>query len=438
MTGIEDYKHIKIKNNRLFFDGVDLTEFAQKTKTPFFLFSQNALEFNYLNFVKSFSKEYQPISVYYSVKTNLELAVLKILADLGSGGEIACGHELYLALKAGIAPKKICFDGPCKTDEDLEYAVKQKIHLFNLESLEEGKRLNEIAKKLKKRVKVGLRINPKLGKFRTGWVEKFIQKFGVNPDEALKIYKQIPKFTNLEVWGVHVHIGSQNTSISPYLETIKKTLKLAKKLKEAGIELKEFNLGGGFPSGTLIKTSLPRLVLTQFGINWVRRPPSIFEFGQKISAEFAKSMVVLELKPLLAFEPGRSLTSTIGVLLTTVKRIKDKWLFLDTSMQSIPESLFFAQKEIMPTSGLNRKNRKVFNVAGASLSTSDIFYLNKKMPNLKLGESLAILDAGAYSISKAVPFTVANPPVYLINKKRKVKLIRRRSFYEDIGAPMHF
>lgn len=437
MTGIKDYRHIKIKANKLFFDSLDLTELAQKTETPFFLFSQNALESNYLRFVKNFSRGYQPISVYYSVKTNLELAVLKILADLGSDGEIACGHELYLALKAGIPPKKICFDGPCKTDEDLEYAVKQNIHLFNLESFEEAKRLDKVAKKLRKRVKVGLRINPKLSGFRTGWVEKFIQKFGIALEDAFETYRQIARLANLEIWGVHTHIGSQITSVSPYVDTVKVISKLAKQLKETGIKLKEFNLGGGFPSGTLIKTTLPRLVLTQFGINWVRKPPSISEFGQKISTEFAKSMADLRLKPLLAFEPGRSLASSMGILVTKVKTIKNKWLFLDTSMQSIPESLFFAQKEIIPTSGLNRKSQKPFNIAGASLSTSDIFYLNKKMPNLKLGESLVILDAGAYSISKAVPFTIANPPVYLVDKKKKIKLIRRRSSYEDIRAPMY-
>lgn len=424
-------RFFKVQNGQLFFDDTDLGALAKKISTPFFLFSQGSLEENYRDFWSNFSSGWKDLRVYYSVKTNFELSVLKTLAHLGSCAGVSCGHELYLALKAGINPDKICFDGPCKTREDLEFAIKKNIYIFNAESSEEARELNNLARKYRQKVNLGFRVDPSLNNFRTSLVEKFIHKFGIAENKAVETYLRARELKNINLIGIHAHIGSQNTSTYPYLAAIKSFSRINKELAQNGILLKEFNLGGGFPSGTLKKTTLTSLVLNQLGIELPQKIPSLKDFGESITLEFKKQIG----NGLLAFEPGRSINSSCGVVLTRVKRIKDSWIFLDTTMRSLPESLFFSQKEILPVV-TEAKGAMAYNISGASLSTADVFYLRKKLPRVKIGDLLVILDAGAYSISMAVPFTVSNPPVYWIPKKGGVRLVRRKSSFRDIVAPM--
>ncbi len=428
---------LKIKD-KVYFSGKDVCKLSTVYKTPFFLFSEKALEENYKNFQKSFLSNYKKVRVDFSVKTNNEVQILKILSKLGSCAEIVAGHELFLCLKAGFKPEKITFDGPCKSDEEIEYALSKNIHAFYADSIGEFERLNELARKAKKLVNVGLRINLGIKSILEGPAETFIGKFGVPLEEASAFLPEVnKKYKNLRLMAISTHIGSQIISVEPYLKSCSLMLRLASHLEKNGVRLQEINLGGGFPSQTLFKVTLPKMLLSYLKVTSKQNIPPISEYGKKISQKFAQEIRRYNLPSYtLALQPGRSISSSMGVALSRVKVVKEKWIFLDISTSSLPESLFFAQRKILIANKVNKKNLKKYNVAGRGLNSADNFGINLELPEVEVGDMAVILDAGAYSISRANRFTVLNPPVYLIKKTGKITRIRREENFQDVLGPM--
>ena len=415
------------------FDGLDIGEIVQGMETPFFLFSKNILEQRYLEIKNNLNKHYPNNKIFYSAKTNFEEAVLKILHDLGSQLEIACGHEFFIAKKVGFRPEEICFDGAVKTDADLKYAVENGPVLIHMDNFEEAERLNNIARGAEKKIKVGFRINPEIQGFIRGPAVTYIRKFGIPLGQARQLYKDVQaRYSNLELVSISAHIGSQITSIQPYKTLVRKLTGLAKDLEKDGITIREINLGGGFPSATLIKLGPVKFALNMVGVKMKPHIPSLAEYASEISAEFALAVKDLKHKPVLAVEPGRSIASPMGILISRVAAKKNSWLFLDASKYAIPESIFFSQNEIVPVKKYGKKASHSYDIAGSSLNTGDILAINKRLPEMESGDLIAIMDAGAYSLSRAVQFTVLDPPVYLIDSDKKLRLIRRAGQYEDL------
>jgi diaminopimelate decarboxylase len=398
----------------------------------FFLFSQNILETQYQTIKQGLDRYWPNNKIYYSAKTNFEEAVLKILLDLGSQLEIACGHELYIAKKVGFKAQKICFDGAVKTAPDLEYALKAGPMVFNMDSLDEAEVLNNLAKRLNKKAQVGFRINPEIQGFLKGPAIIYIRKFGIPLSQARLFYNKLARYKNLEPVTISAHIGSQVTSIKPYQILIKRLIKLAQELEQDGIIIKEINLGGGFPSASLKKLGPIKFALSQARLNFNPKVPPLSQYALTIARDFARQAPVLKNKPVLAVEPGRSLASPMGILIARVAVIKGNWIFLDASKYAISESIFFSQNEIIPVAKLAYPKTHFYHIAGSSLNTGDIIALNKKLPQMEKGDPVAILDAGAYSVSRAVQFTVLDPPVFLIASNKKLRLIRRQGQYQDL------
>lgn len=413
-------------------DGLDVGEIARGLETPFFLFSQNILENQYRIIKDGLSENYPNNKIYYSAKTNFEEAVLKILLGQGSQLEIACGHEFFIANKIGFKAQDICFDGAVKTQRDLKYVIENGPVLINMDNKEEAKILDELSKSLGKKIRVGFRINPEMQGFLRGPAVTYIRKFGIPISQARALYGEVKKnYGNLEIVSVSAHIGSQITSIEPYKMLVRKLIGLVKDLKQDGITIEEVNLGGGFPSASLIKLGPIKFALSLLGIKIKSNIPSLVQYAREISKEFSVETSDLENKPVLAVEPGRSIASSMGILVSRVAAVKSDWLFLDSSKYAISESIFFSQNQIVPVHK-NGQPVKNYNIAGSSLNTGDIIALNKKLPVMKSGDLVAILDAGAYSLSRAVQFTVLDPPVYLIDKNKKLRLIRRAGQYQDL------
>lgn len=428
---------LKEKDNELYFDGLNVNQLAKDKTTPFFLFSEETLESSYNEIVNSLKKNYEKIRIDYSIKTNNEIGVLKILKNLSSCAEIAAGQELFLAEKAGFKPEQITFDGPCKSKEDLALCLNKGIHVFNMDSLQELKNLNEIAKENNIRAKATFRINLEIKGIMPNIAEMYISKFGVPINLAYEAYKKALKYNNIEIIGISTHIGTQLTSPKPYLIAVKKLCDLAKKLEKHNVDIKEINLGGGFPSQTLSKTTVQSLLLSKIGIGIKSTVPPLSHYGETISKAFSDGVKELVSEPILAFEPGRSITSPMGVMVSRINVIKDsKWVFLDASANSIPEMIFFAQRELLFADKLNEPIDKKYNIAGSSLNSADIFAINKKIPSPEVGDLVIILDAGAYSISRANRFTILNPPVYMFDKNKKIRVIRRAEKNEDLITPM--
>lgn len=222
---------VQNKNGVGFFDGINLVKLAKESGTPFFLISERGIKENYGRIISSF-KDTARFNVYYSVKTNFESGVLKTLAGLGCGAEIAGGLELHLSKKAGFRPEKIVFDGPYKTDEDLEHSIEEGIHLINAESLRELERINKIAGRRDIVVDVGLRVDPEVGvPFYDRFIMTYKQKFGVPQDEVLGIAKKTRRLCNIRLRGLNTHIGSQLIDPRLYAAVIERMFDLASNVR---------------------------------------------------------------------------------------------------------------------------------------------------------------------------------------------------------------
>jgi diaminopimelate decarboxylase len=430
---------LKITSSKVTFSDIDIIRLAEKLSTPFFLFSQKTLENNYKEFYKAFSSQYKNIRIDFSVKTDNEISVLKILKNLGSHGEIVAGYELKLAQKAGFSVSDLTYDGPCKSDTDIALAIKEGIHAIYADSAGELSRISRIAKKLKKTAPVGLRINLGLKSILSGPAETAIGKFGIPLKGALLTMVEASQLPNLKIMAISTHIGSQITSVEPYLKAVEKMCGLLKDCITVGLPIEEVCLGGGFPSQSLNKVTLPGFLLSSLGIVYQTTLPSLADYGSQIGSAFSGFLRRNNMSNVqLVFQPGRSISSSMGIMISTVRVVKDKWIFLDTSTSTLPESIFFAQRKMLVANKINQPPFQKYNVAGKGLNSSDNFAYNLPLPRMEVGDKVIILDAGAYSISRANRFTVLNPAIYMIKNNGKIIKVRREEEYGDVLRPMEF
>jgi len=430
---------VKYLNNRLYFDEVDIEIFAKSKGTPFFLFSERILRENYRNFKKYFSSHYKQIRIDYSVKTDYEKSVLKILKEEGCSAETVASFELELLNKIGFPATRVVFDGPCKTDEEISFCLKQKIHAIYADSLEELSRINNIAKTLKVVAPVGLRISLGLKTLLSDITYRFVSKFGTRYNDALKGLIDAKRFKNIKIIALSTHIGSQMLRPAKYLKACDMLLLLAKKCKELDIDISEISLGGGYPSRTLIKVTPINFILMNLGIIPKQNSVSLKEFGKQISERFAENIKKYNLPDItLAFQPGRSISSSMGIAVSKVWVVKRNWAFVDISTSSIPESFLFAKRRIIPVIKKPKSGKMRYSIAGKGLNSVDNFTFNEPFPEIKVGDFMVVLDAGAYSISRANRFTALNPPVYMIRENGKIEEVRRKENYKDVLRPMEF
>ena len=287
----------KYKRNRFYCEKVKIEEIANKYGTPLYLYSYKTLIDHYRKLKKAFS-EFKPL-ICFSMKSNSNLTLLKILIREGAGLDIVSGGELYKALKIGADPKKIVYASVGKTDKEIEDAIKANILFFNVESEPELKAINRIAKRLAEKVKVAIRINPDIEPGTHNYIttSKKEDKFGVDFKRAAKIFKEKNKFKNLSIEGIHLHIGSQITKIKPFKEGISKTIDF---IKKENININYLNIGGGL------------------GIVYSDEKPQTAEsFARNISG------LVRELDINLILEPGRFIAGNSGILATKVLYIMD-------------------------------------------------------------------------------------------------------------------
>lgn len=430
---------VKYLNDSLFFDGVDIEKFAKGRRTPFFLFSERILRDNYKNFKNYFTSHYKNTRIDYSVKTDYEKSVLKILNEEGSSAEIVASFELELLKNVGIPARKVVFDGPCKTDEEISFCLNEGIHAIYADSADELDRINGIARRMRVKAHVGLRIRLGLKTFLTDLTYRFVSKFGVGYDEALETLVRAKELANLKIIAISTHMGSQMLKPDKYLKACDMLTRLAKECREVGVNISEISLGGGFPSKTLIKVSPLNFILTNLGAIPKQNPVPLKEFGSRISRIFAENVKKYHLaKITLALQPGRAISSNIGIAVSRVWVVKKGWAFIDISTSSIPESFLFAKRRIIPVVRHTRSRAIRYSIAGKGLNSVDNFTFNEPFPEIKPGDLMVVLDAGAYSISRANRFTTLNPPIYMIEENGNIEVVRREETYKDVLGPMEF
>ena len=400
-----------IKNN-LFIDNKGIFDLANKYGTPLYCYSYNKLKSNIDRFKNSF-KKISPL-ICFSVKSNSNISLLKEIKKLGLGADVVSKGELFAALKAGINKKKIVFSGVGKTAEEIDYAIRENILLINAESHNEVLVIEKIAKKRKKLVNIGLRLNPDtdaktLKQISTGKSEN---KFGVDKNTFLKIINSLNGSNYINIKCLSVHIGSQIMNNKPYEKMLNVVDKL---LKTIDYKFEYIDLGGGMG----IKYDNERK-----NLDYKKYSNLILNFKNKHKCK-------------IIFEPGRSIIGSAGVLASKVIYMKENktkiFVILDAAMNDlIRPALYNARHRIIPAIKNKKRAKKILEFVGPICETTDKFLTERKFQNLKENDIIIICDTGAYGYSLSSNYNLRLRPTEILIKSNKINIIRKRQKITDI------
>ncbi len=398
--------NLKFKKNELYVEGISVKSLTKKFITPFYCYSSNTIVQKYKEFEKSL--KYLDKTICYAVKANPNVAILKMLAKLGAGAEVVSEGELKRALIAGIHPKKIVFSGVGKKAEEIIFAIKKNILQINIESEDELKMIENIANRLKKKVQIGIRVNPNIDaethkKITTGRQE---DKFGLNIRMVEKIFKKYKYNQNLDVVGLSVHIGSQIMSINPFKKTFLKLKKFINKINNKEKIIKVLDLGGGI------------------GINYKNEKAIAIKDYVKIILNLCN-----DLNCKLIVEPGRMLVAESGILVTKVlfvkKNKKTNFLVIDAGMNDLMRpALYDAYHEIKNIKN-SRGNKKLYTIVGPICETADTFVKNILLNKINSEDFLFISNVGAYGSSMSSSYNSRPIIMELMIHKKKLSVIRK-------------
>ena len=399
-------QNLRYVGKNLFIEKLSINNIVKKNKTPFYLYSENQIIENFLKFTKTFKKT-NPI-VCFAAKSNSNVAILKSLGRLGAGADVVSGGELLKALKARIRANKIVFSGVGKTEEELKIAINKKILLINCESESEAKLVNKIAKKLKKRVSIGFRLNPNVDakthkKISTGKAEN---KFGLSIKNFKLFFKDISTYKNIKLDALSVHIGSQILTDAPYRKTLNVMSKL---ITELNLKLKFVDLGGGF------------------GINYSGKdkPINLKKYSTLVH-NFSK-----KLKCKIIFEPGRSIIGDTGILLSKIQYIKQgankNFIILDVGMNDFMRpALYDAKHKIIPISQVKSKTKGLIEFVGPICESTCKFGIYKNYQKIKESDYVAITNVGAYGASLSSNYNTRPLIAEILVNKNKLRYIRKK------------
>jgi len=399
-------QNLRYVGKNLFVEKLSIKNILKKNKTPFYIYSENQITYNFLKFANTFRKT-NPL-ICFAAKSNSNSNILGILGRLGAGADVVSGGELLKALKAGIKPNKIVFSGVGKTEEELKIAINKKILLINCESESEAKLVNNLAKKLKKKVSIGFRLNPNVDakthkNISTGKAEN---KFGLSIKNFKIFLKTINSFKNIKLDALSVHIGSQILNDAPFRKTLNVMSKLIKELK---LNLKYVDLGGGF------------------GINYTdkEKPINLNKYS-KLVHNFAK-----KLKCRIIFEPGRSIIGNTGLLISKIQFIKKgtnkNFIILDAGMNDFMRpALYEAFHKIIPISKRSSRMKDKIEFVGPICESTCKFGVYKNYPKVNENDFVAITNVGAYGSSLSSNYNTRPLIAEILINKNKLRYIRKK------------
>jgi diaminopimelate decarboxylase len=410
--------HFAYRDGEMFAEAVPLRKIAEEIGTPAYVYSLATLRRHFRVFDQAFNAV--PHIVCFSVKANSNIALLKAFANEGSGFDIVSGGELFRALKAGGEPKKIVFSGVGKKREEIEQALDAGILMFNVESEHELSTLNEIAGSIGRKAPVSLRINPDVDPKTHPYISTGMKKakFGVEIKRSVENYRKAASLPHLEVLGVDCHIGSQLTSISPFVDALARVREyldrvLVGSLRKEGAEIRYLDLGGGL------------------GISYKdETPPSPQEYAEAIIRGLEGLNVTLIL------EPGRVIVGNAGVFLTEVQYIKDtdekSFVIVDGGMNHlIRPALYGSYQAIQPVIQGNGE-KIVADVVGPICESGDFFAKDREVARPRRGDLLAIMSAGAYGFTMASNYNSFPKPPEILVDGDKYYVIRSRETMDDL------
>jgi diaminopimelate decarboxylase len=401
------------RDNELYCEGVPVARIAEEVGTPFYLYSMGTLLEHYRRLDAAFAR--LPHLICYSVKANSNQAVLRALQREGAGADIVSGGELYRALLAGIPAERMVYAGIGKTAEEIRYALEAGILMFNVESGQELEALSRAAGEAGKTASIALRVNPDVDPRTHPYIATGLKeaKFGLGVEDALREYRKAAGLPNVEVVGIHQHIGSQITEVDPFRESLEKVGELVELLKGEGIEIKYLNIGGGF------------------GIPYQGEDVPVPD-------DYARALT-----PLLQatgctviLETGRMIVGNAGILVSKVlyrKRSGEKlFLVVDAAMNDlIRPSLYGSFHEIRPVFEQGREMEKA-DVVGPVCETGDFLARERELPRMEPGELLAVMSAGAYGFTMSSNYNSRRRCPEVMVAGDRFAVVRDREDWSDL------
>jgi len=403
---------LKQNDGKFSIENVLVEDIIKKFSTPSYVYSKKIILDNYLNFKKQF--EDMNHLICFAVKSNSNIAILNLLVNNGAGFDIVSGGELQRVIAAKGDPKKVVFSGVGKSQEDIELAIKHDILTFNVESEAELYRIQNTAKKLNKKASISIRVNPDVDPKTHPYISTGLKnnKFGVDEQNAISMYKIAKELDAIEIKGIDCHIGSQITELQPFEDSIKKLLALIDYLKSIDILIEHIDIGGGI------------------GIQYSEEtPPTFADYGKTVKN------ILKERDLKIIFEPGRALIGKAGILLTEVEYIKNSseknFLIVNAAMNDLMRpSLYEAFHEIINLSPSDSE-KKNYDIVGPVCETGD-FLGKDRLISAEENNILAVLDVGAYGMSMSSNYNSRPKAAEILVDDNKFYLIRNRENFADL------
>ncbi|OQW91263.1 MAG: diaminopimelate decarboxylase [Beggiatoa sp. IS2] len=407
--------HFNYCEGTLHAEKVKLAALAQLYGTPCYVYSRASLKQHWRAFASAL--ENRPHLICYAVKANSNLGVLNVLARLGSGFDIVSGGELERVLQAGGLPHKVVFSGVGKTKAEMQFALKVGIYCFNVESMPELLRLNQVAGEMGKKATISLRINPDVNANTHPYISTGLKqnKFGIDIEMALQAYTKAVALPHLNVIGITFHIGSQLTELEPFVDALQRIMVLIEQLRGLGIRLRHINVGGGL------------------GVRYQdEAPPEPHAYAQ------ALRRVLGQVPYKILIEPGRAIVANAGVLLTKVEYLKHtttkNFAIVDAAMTDlIRPALYGAWHDILPVTPRTEIPAMSYDIVGPVCETAD-FLGKERLLALQEGDLLAVCSSGAYGFVMSSNYNSRLRPIELMVDEAQVQVVRKRETIEHLLA----
>ena len=402
------------QRNKLYCEDLPITDITEQTGTPVYIYSKKYFVDRYSEFSEAFKEINHKI--FFSAKSNFNINVIKIFSQCGGGVDVNSAGELFRAIRAGVKPHDIIQTGVGKTEEEIEFGIEQGVRLIKAESFDEMCLIDKIAGKLHKKVEAAFRVNPDVDAETHPYISTGLSenKFGISSKDAVKVYKVATRLKNISLTGIDMHIGSLVSTASPYLEAVDKLSEIFLQVREQGIALRHFDVGGGM------------------GVNYIDGTP----FDMK---EFAK-MLIPKFKKLdceVWFEPGRYLTANGGVLIAKVlfnKKNGDKnFIIVDAGMNDLLRpSIYGSHHHIQPVE-INESRKEIkADVVGPVCESGDFLAKDRNISESNPGEYLAVMSAGAYGMTMSSNYNARRRPPEVIVDRDKFYMTRSRESFEHL------
>jgi diaminopimelate decarboxylase len=403
----------KYRRGELYAEGVPVRELAETYGTPLYVYSYTTLLRHFRAYRDAF--DHLPHLICFALKANSNAAILRVIGENGGGADVVSGGEIFRALKAGIPPERIVYAGVGKTEAEIESALSSGILMFNVESGNELIEIDRIARAAKVKARIALRVNPDIDPGTHPYISTGLKKhkFGIPIEEALEYYKLAQGLKNVEVVGIHKHIGSQITKVSPFVDALKKILLLVDELDRLGIRISYLDIGGGL------------------GITYKDEEPPV-------PKDLARSLIPLlrgrNLTVIL--EPGRSIVGNAGLLVSKVLYLKAKtdktFVIVDAGMNDLMRpSLYDAYHHVQPVVK-KRRPTILADIVGPICESGDFLAREREMAEIRQGEYLAVMSAGAYGFSMSSGYNSRPRAAEVLVRGKDHSLIRKRETHRDL------